>query len=390
MNKTMTSLIFMILSISVFGQKTLVIYNNGWEWSYTKQESPRSDVKRIIKYNLENEVYPIEDYYLGPNDGGENVMGTKYFIKKLENIQGLTPELMILTGTVYYYNKYGIFKYQAYYEQGKEISRFGCVSGNCFDEYSTYEFKNGDIYLGYFKNGKMNGSGEIRTKEKQIFGEFQDNNLIRKTKPDYVFSNQLSESEVKKLFQKNYNIPNSNNNSKSNTNNTANKAEISEAITGFAVLGTIAYGIYSWLKKDNTSTSSSNSSSSSGNSTSSSYTSSSNSSNSSTPDYAPQSMNGVEIVETYTLGSLAVEHAALKIRNKNNYDVLVTIELKQKGAWQSCHIFKSSNYTDNSGYGYDNSEWETFKIKANSIRSVGLIGKDYGGRPTNVRIISAK
>lgn len=146
--------------------------------------------------------------------------------------------------------------------------------------------------------------------------------------------------------------------------------------SGLIVAGLTAGAIYSAIKYFDSKSSSSSSSP--------------NNPSNSNEDYAPQSMKGVEIVETYTLGSLAVEHAALKIRNKNNYDIIVSIELKQKGTWQKCHIFKSSNYTDNSGYGYDNSEWETFKVKANSIRNVGLIGRDYGGRPTNVRIKSVR
>ena len=101
----------------------------------------------------------------------------------------------------------------------------------------------------------------------------------------------------------------------------------------------------------------------------SSNTSNSNSSSNSYDDYAPQTMQGVEIVETYTLGSLAVEHAAIKIRNKNNYDVLVSIELKQKGVWRDCHIFKSSRYTDNSGYGYD----PEIKYSAANIQRVDMI-----------------
>lgn len=150
----------------------------------------------------------------------------------------------------------------------------------------------------------------------------------------------------------------------SNKTSSSSNVSNSDAVIGLAVTGAVLYGLYKAFSGDDNS--------------------SENSYSQSNEDYAPQSMNGVEIVKTYTYGALAYEHAKVQLRNKNNYDVIVSIELKQNGVWEKSTL--SPDTSDWDGYNYSEEKYEkTFKIKANSIRTVGLRGNG-SGRPTNVRI----
>lgn len=94
--------------------------------------------------------------------------------------------------------------------------------------------------------------------------------------------------------------------------------------------------------------------------------------------------DGVEIVNAMTFGPLAVAHAQLKLRNRNNYDVDVKIKMYQ-GGWRDTRITYAHSGTDYIS-GVDDNVSSTIRIKANSIRSVNLCGKQYGGRPTGFRI----
>jgi hypothetical protein len=53
-----------------------------------------------------------------------------------------------------------------------------CISGNCENGYGTYTFKNGNKYVGEWKDGKRNGQGTNTWPggEKYI-GEWKDNNM---------------------------------------------------------------------------------------------------------------------------------------------------------------------------------------------------------------------
>ena len=37
----------------------------------------------------------------------------------------------------------------------------GCISGNCTNGYGTYTFTDGDIYVGKFKDDKLEGQGTL-------------------------------------------------------------------------------------------------------------------------------------------------------------------------------------------------------------------------------------
>lgn len=106
---------------------------------------------------------------------------------------------------------------------------------------------------------------------------------------------------------------------------------------------------------------------------------SSSSSSNSTPQYN-MSENNVSIISWGTYGSLAYPHASATIRNKNNYDVIVSIKIKQ-GSWKNSSLH--SEMSDMSGYDYSENYNEEFKIKANSVRKVALRG-DGSGRPTDI------
>jgi hypothetical protein len=50
-----------------------------------------------------------------------------------------------------------------------------CVSGNCKNGSGTFEYKNGDRYIGQFVNSKPEGKGiYINSKKESISGEFKD------------------------------------------------------------------------------------------------------------------------------------------------------------------------------------------------------------------------
>lgn len=112
---------------------------------------------------------------------------------------------------------------------------------------------------------------------------------------------------------------------------------------------------------------------------------------SSSSEESPSSMqrlsfSNVEIVEYGTYGWLAYSHASVTLRNKNNYDVNVKIQLYQ-GSWSYGRIvYEQGGGTDRiSGV---NDEFEsTIRVKANSMRKVALRG-DGRGRPDYVRIES--
>lgn len=117
----------------------------------------------------------------------------------------------------------------------------------------------------------------------------------------------------------------------------------------------------------------------------SSFSSSSSSSSASTPTDL-YSKGNVEIVSWGTLGALALSHAKVDLRNKNNYDVNVTISLYQDG-WSLGEIIYSEYENSDRIPGVSDNYSTTIRVKANSIRSVYLKA-DHRGRPTHIRINS--
>lgn len=114
--------------------------------------------------------------------------------------------------------------------------------------------------------------------------------------------------------------------------------------------------------------------------------SSSSSSSSNSTVNSVYSLNNVEIVDWWTMGSLALSHAKVQIRNKNNYDVIVHIDFYQK-KWYVGRIIYSDYERSDRLPGVSDEFKEDIKVPANSIRTVYL--KTSGsGRPTHVRILS--
>lgn len=103
---------------------------------------------------------------------------------------------------------------------------------------------------------------------------------------------------------------------------------------------------------------------------------------------APKSMNNVELVDGWTLGFMAISHAKVQIRNRNNYDVSVRIGLYQ-GSWSDGEIIYSDGEQSDYIPGVSDRYSKSIIVKANSIRTVYLRG-DSRGRPTNIRITSVR
>ena len=101
-----------------------------------------------------------------------------------------------------------------------------------------------------------------------------------------------------------------------------------------------------------------------------------------------RSMSNVEIVDWWTLGSLAISHAKVQLRNKNNYDVNVTVGLYQ-GKWSDGKIIYNGSEQSDYISGVSDNYSTTIRVKANSIRTVYLKA-DSRGRPTNIRISSVR
>ena len=111
---------------------------------------------------------------------------------------------------------------------------------------------------------------------------------------------------------------------------------------------------------------------------------SSSSSSSSSDLDSRHEYKGVELVG-YTIRPVTdVAHVLLAIRNKNNYDVYVRVQLYQ-GKWNDARITYSDSYT---GYisGIDDDNSTDILVKANSLRKLNLKGKFGGGEPTKFRI----
>lgn len=115
--------------------------------------------------------------------------------------------------------------------------------------------------------------------------------------------------------------------------------------------------------------------------------SSSSSSTASVPS-SVYSMSNVEIVDWGTLGSLAISHAMVQLRNKNNYDVNVTVGLYQ-GSWSCGKIIYSDGERSDYISGVSDNYSTSIRVKANSMRKVYLRA-DSRGRPTHIRISSVR
>lgn len=103
---------------------------------------------------------------------------------------------------------------------------------------------------------------------------------------------------------------------------------------------------------------------------------------------ANTSKGNVEIVEWGTLGALAISHAMVQLRNRNNYDVIVTVSLFQDG-WSDGEIIYSDGERSEYLPGVHDDYSTSIKLKPNSIRKVYLKA-DGRGRPTHIRIKSVR
>ena len=100
---------------------------------------------------------------------------------------------------------------------------------------------------------------------------------------------------------------------------------------------------------------------------------------------ARHSYSNVEIVSWGTYGSLAYSHASVTLRNKNNYDVDVTIQMHQ-GSWYDGKIIYENYGGSERIEGLQDEFRTTIRVKANSIRKVALRSDGGRGRPDYIRI----
>ena len=76
----------------------------------------------------------------------------------------------------------GYMKYLLGYQRGVVISeqsnKTGCIKGNCENGEGTYNFSDGGVYTGTWKEGKMNGQGTYKFENGSVYvGQFKDNNF---------------------------------------------------------------------------------------------------------------------------------------------------------------------------------------------------------------------
>ena len=51
----------------------------------------------------------------------------------------------------------------AYLKLNEAPTKVGCVNGNCNNGTGTFNYANGNVYVGPFKNGKRHGTGGVLT-----------------------------------------------------------------------------------------------------------------------------------------------------------------------------------------------------------------------------------
>ncbi len=77
---------------------------------------------------------------------------------------------------------YFILNYTVEYAASKESTKnatkikTGCTFGNCQNGYGLYKYSNGEIYLGYFKNGKRHGYGNYLWSNSNYTGNWKNGN----------------------------------------------------------------------------------------------------------------------------------------------------------------------------------------------------------------------
>ena len=96
--------------------------------------------------------------------------------------------------------------------------------------------------------------------------------------------------------------------------------------------------------------------------------------------------SNVEIVNWATFNWLSAAEAEVSIRNKNNYDVDVIIEL-YRGKWDEGRITYTDLHRGDRIPGVSDERSTTIRVKANSMRKVYL-SSGGSGRPTAIRISS--
>ena len=101
------------------------------------------------------------------------------------------------------------------------------------------------------------------------------------------------------------------------------------------------------------------------------------------------SLQNVEIVDAGSFGALAFAHAQISVRNRNNYDVDVIIQVKLDGAWRDTMISYEERGSDRIS-GVDDQGGQKIRVKANSIRKINLRAKSGHGCPDDVRIVSVQ
>jgi hypothetical protein len=73
----------------------------------------------------------------------------------------------------------------------------GCISGNCENGYGTRQLEKGDIYIGEFKNGLLDGIGKIVSKK----GEYKNAGLFSKGSPVVDAHFDKNDNDIKLFFR---------------------------------------------------------------------------------------------------------------------------------------------------------------------------------------------
>lgn len=365
--KNLFILFFIFLSSFIYSQNTYTTYYKyrTYQEDYIKVSSnDKWDLKRVVTYLEDGRAYkygkktelisntinlPIQIYDFGSIN--RVIRADKYNISLLGNPQNSG----INNGVVVYF--FGEKEWIRMYFLngtliGKEIDgvKEGCCDGDCENGVGKYYYKDGSYYIGsMYKNNRHGFGTYFFTNGEKYYGQFVNNEII--------INNSVSNASAK------------------------NVSSGSIGYDDLIIAGSLVYGAYKLFTSSNSSN------------TSKSITQNNSKPHTNTKDHsiqseiAPQNMKNVEIIESYTFGAIAYEHAQIKLRNKNNYDVIVSIELKQGDEWRSCIL--SPDTSDMIGYSSSERYQKYFTVKANSMRTVSLKGDGYG-RPSKIRIANVK
>lgn len=147
-----------------FAQNQVKYFDSNWQETTNKY----APYYRIIEYNSRGQFTGvIEDYY---RDGTlQCALEADYYRLGC----GSHPtDCGMKNGTVAWYHKNGkisklirikdreIISIIEQTKYGTFTTTLGCIEGDCSSGYGTFVYDNGDLYKGYFRNGKLHGTGD--------------------------------------------------------------------------------------------------------------------------------------------------------------------------------------------------------------------------------------